>query len=148
MRILILVWKIQIHTVQAACRETVSPYAGLAIPLSFFHWLQLFQGLPENHLLHLSNEKMHSHWRLHTSTLLLPQQCSHCCRSNGRASVSQKSAWRHLSLLCSLPLSSLPSSISSAWWISWVPKAGIFFKAESVLCPPCELTTFLAIVFV
>lgn len=91
---------------------------------------------------------MYPHWLLHTSVPLLPQLCSHCCRSNGRASVSQKSAWRHLSLQCSLPLSSLLSSTLSAWWISQAPKAGICFKAESVPCPPCELTTFLALGFV
>lgn len=53
---------------------TESHYSGLTIPLNFFQWLQLFQGLPENHLLHLNGEKMYSHRLLHTFVPLLPQR--------------------------------------------------------------------------
>lgn len=129
------------HVLLAVCRD-VSHYPELSVTMSCFHWLQLFQKI----IYSTSAERSCAH--ADSSTPLLPQLCRHCFRSNKRASVSQKPAWRHLSLLCSLPLSSLSSSILSAWWISQTPEAGIFFKAECVPCPPCELTTVLTLVFV
>lgn len=44
----------------------------LLYPSFFFHWSQLLQGLPENHLLHLSGEKRCSDRLFHTVPLLSP----------------------------------------------------------------------------
>lgn len=133
-------------------------------PSTFYKGYSFTRDYQKNHLLHLSQEKMSSHrlppsppLHLHPPRppSLLPQLCSHRCRSDGRASSSQKPARRHLSLLCSLPLSSLPSSIparlmdltdSESWHLlqrrvcsrahpaSWQPflHSGVLFNHKSL----------------
>ena len=112
--------------------------------LNLFLWTQLFQRLPVNHLLH---HRRCTHINFSKPVPLFPQQQPLLQRQQ-EGVCEPKDRMDAFIFTVFSSTQQLMSSMLSTWWISQALKAGISFKAESVPCPPSELTTFLNVVFV